>query len=225
MGLAFLALVGVLALVFGPSWWVRRTLRRYAEPADRYPGTGADFARHLLDRLGLERVRVELTELGDHYDPEAKAVRLRPEHHQRRSLAAITVAAHEVGHAIQDADGYAPLRFRTRLAAVALHAQRFSLALLLAAPLLGLVLRSRVLAVLLLALSLLGVFLATVLHLVTLPVEWDASFRRALPVLQRGGYLLPGDERHARRILWAAAVTYVAGSLVQLLVLLRLLRP
>ncbi|HRP97244.1 MAG TPA: zinc metallopeptidase, partial [Rhodocyclaceae bacterium] len=103
----------------GLGWWVQRTMRRYSEPADRYDGTGAQLARHLLERHGLGEVAVELSEIGDHYDLEARAVRLSPDNYHGRSLTAITVAAHEVGHALQHAQGYAPLRARERLVRVA----------------------------------------------------------------------------------------------------------
>ena len=108
-------IVVILALVFGPAIWVRRVLERYSLPADRYPGTGRQLARELLDAHGLQSVTVESTDQGDHYDPQAKAVRLMPDRFDGRSLTAITVAAHEVGHAVQDHTGYGPLRLRTRL--------------------------------------------------------------------------------------------------------------
>ena len=113
--LILLVVVALIAVVFGPSWWVKRIMTRYSEPADRYPGTGGELARYLLDQLGLTDVGAEITEQGDHYDPDAKCVRLTPDKFNGRSLTAITVAAHEVGHALQDASGYAPLRLRTRL--------------------------------------------------------------------------------------------------------------
>ena len=100
-----IALVLLFAILLGPGLWVRHVLRRYAEPADRYAasGTGAEFARHLLDRLQLRDVKVETTPQGDHYDPLARAVRLSAANHDGASLTAVTVAAHEVGHAIQHA--------------------------------------------------------------------------------------------------------------------------
>mgnify|MGYP000222879468 FL=1 len=110
-----IVIVVFLALLFGPAIWVRRVLERYSLPADRYPGTGRQLARQLLDAHGLGAVAVEATDQGDHYDPEAKAVRLTPDKYDGRSLTAITVAAHEVGHAVQDHVDYAPLRVRTRL--------------------------------------------------------------------------------------------------------------
>ena len=105
----------IISVVFGPGIWVQRVLSKYAEPANRYAGSGAQLARFLLNKNGLENVKVEQTTEGDHYDPGDKAVRLTPDKFEGHSLTAITVAAHEVGHALQDRDAYGPLRLRTRL--------------------------------------------------------------------------------------------------------------
>ena len=110
-----LMIVVLLALVFGPGLWVRRVIERYSKPADRYAGTGAQLARYLLDKLGMQHVTVETTDQGDHYDPAAKAVRLTLDKYEGRSLTAITVAAHEVGHAQQDAEGTVAMRARAFL--------------------------------------------------------------------------------------------------------------
>lgn len=203
----------LLALIYGPSLWVRRVMARYRTPEDRYPGTGAEFAGHLLKRLQLDHVRVESTEQGDHYDPMEKVVRLSPANHDGKHLTAVTVAAHEVGHALQDAIGYQPLMWRTRLAVFAAKAQRFGGFLLLAIPVLLILTRVPASAVMLLAAGLGSVGLAVLVHLITLPTEFDASFRRALPLLE-AGYLKPEDEPAARRILTAAALTYVAAALM-----------
>ncbi|NIP18266.1 MAG: peptidase [Xanthomonadales bacterium] len=207
----------ILAVVFGPGLWVRRVMARYSKPGDRYEGTGGELARHLLDRFGLESVSVEQTEQGDHYDPRDKAVRLTPDKHAGRSLTAVTVAAHEVGHALQDAEGYGPLKARTRLVTAARGAEKVGAGLLIAAPLIGLATK----AISITGLMLLGGFMslasAALVHLVTLPTEFDASFRRALPILEKGGYLHPPDRPHARRLLKAAALTYVSASLMSLL--------
>jgi hypothetical protein len=207
----------VLILVFGPGLWVQRVMRRYSEPADRYPGTGGELARHLLDGLGLPDVRVEQTEAGDHYDPRDRTVRLTPDKYGGRSLTAITVAAHEVGHALQDHHRYPPLRLRTRLVGATRHLERFGAAVLLASPFIGLVTRVPAAGLLTFLGGLLTLGSATVVHLVTLPTEIDASFSRALPILEQGGYLKPEDRPHARRLLTAAALTYVAASLMSLL--------
>lgn len=211
------AVVLLLLLIFGPGIWVSRVMAMYSQPADRYPGTGGEFARHLLDQLGLEHVKVEETDQGDHYDPIAKAVRLGTRRLNGRSLTAVTVAAHEVGHAHQDATGYAPLKWRTRLVNVAAPAQKAGAAMLMAAPFVGLVMRAPAVSLI----PILGGFLImgfnVLTHLVTLPTELDASFRRALPLLSEGGYLRSEDREPARRILTAAAWTYVAASLMTLL--------
>lgn len=216
MHLLLIAFV-ILAIVFGPGLWVRRVMERYSEPADRYPGSGAELARHLLRRHGLEHVTIERTEAGDHYDPQAKAVRLSPGNFDGRSLTAITVAAHEVGHALQDHQGFAPLRWRTRLVHATRGAERAGAALLMASPFLGMVTRAPGLGLMTFLGGLLSLGSSALVHLVTLPTELDASFVRALPILQRGDYLKKNDRPHARRILMAAALTYVAASLMSLL--------
>ncbi len=215
MHLLLLALV-VLAVVFGPGLWVRRVMQRYHEPADRYPGTGADLAVHLLKRYGLAHVRVERSDAGDHYDPQDKAVRLSPANYDSRSLTAITVAAHEVGHALQDAQGFAPLRWRTRLVRATHNAERVGAALLMASPFLGMVTRAPGIGLMTFLGGILSLGSSAVVHMVTLPTEFDASFVRALPILRRD-YLERADRPHARRILMAAALTYVAASLMSLL--------
>ena len=212
-----ISLAALLVLVFGPSWWVKRILQRYSEPADRYPGTGGELARHLLDELGLHDIGTEITEAGDHYDPDARCVRLTPDKFNGRSLTAITVAAHEVGHAHQDATGYAPLKWRTRLVKLAAPGERIGAGILMLAPVVTLLTRAPVAGLLMLLGGFLVLGLSTVIHLVTLPMELDASFGRALPMLEKGRFLKPGDEPHARRLLTAAALTYVSVSLVSLL--------
>lgn len=222
-------LVLLVGAVLLPQWWVKRVLARYRQPDDRYPGTGGELARHLLNRLGLESVLVERGDAGaDHYDPEARAVRLSPEHYDGASLTAVTVAAHEVGHAIQHADGYRPLVWRTQMVKGLQKWQRLGVVLLALMPVAILALRlpQAGLALLLLGLATLASGIAV--HLMTLPTELDASFRRALPLLDKGGYLKSEDRAPARRILTAAALTYVAASLMGLVNFwwwLRILRP
>jgi len=214
--LLFVVLAGC---VFFPSIWVRRVLAKYSEPTDRYrqQGSGAELARHLLDRFDLPRVKVEVSELGDHYDPVAKAVRLSPDNYAGHSLTAVTVAAHEVGHALQHAAGDTLFNTRQRLVKVAMQGERLGGVLLIAAPVLLLVTRLPQSGMLVLILAIGSLALGTLVHLVTLPVELDASYRKALPILEQGEYLHAGDLPHARRILKAAALTYVAGSLASLL--------
>jgi Zn-dependent membrane protease YugP len=207
----------VLGIVFGPAIWVRRVLDRYSEPEDRYPGTGEHLARTLLDASGLQQVAVEQTDQGDHYDPIAKTVRLSAGNFGGRSLTAITVAAHEVGHAIQDHVGYAPLRMRTKLVTATRRIEKLGAAILVVSPFLGLVTRVPSIGLVTLAAGLVTLGTAAVVHFVTLPTELDASFGRALPMLDRQRILKPVDRPHARRLLTAAALTYVSSALMSLL--------
>lgn len=222
MRIALLLLL-VAIIIFGPQWWTRRVFARFSEPRDDYPGTGAELARHLLDQLDMKQVKVETTEMpmGDHYDPEAKAVRLTPDKFSGKSLTAVTVAAHEVGHAIQDHTGYLPLTERSRLLRIAQGAEKVGAVIMLGIPVAAALTRVPAAGLLVLLAGMATMGISTLVHLVTLPVEWDASFRRALPVLKEGGYISREDLQGARRILTAAALTYVAASLASLLNLWR----
>ncbi len=214
----------LLLLLFGPRLWIQAVMRRHSRTRDDFPGTGGEFARHLLDRLHLNEVGLETSESGDHYDPAARVVRLTADKMAGKSLTAITVAAHEVGHALQDRLDYQPLRWRTRLALLAQTVQTLGNWLFILAPLATAATRAPSAAFLMLAAGVTSFASAALVHLVTLPVEWDASFRRALPLLEAGNYLSRKDQRAARQILTAAAFTYVAGSLASLLTLWRWIR-
>lgn len=219
----YIALIIVLlAVIFGPSLWVRRVMQRYRSPADLYPHSGAELARKLIADLKLDGVAVEQAPpRQDHYDPTAKAVRLSAENFGGRSLSALTVAAHEVGHALQDARGYRPLRLRTSLARLALITEKLGAGALMAIPVIGILTRSPAPMSLLLALGLGSLAVGVLVNLATLPVEWDASFSRALPVLKDGDYIPASHLPHARRLLTAAALTYLAASLASMLNLYR----
>lgn len=213
----YILIIGfVLLLVYGPSLWVRRVLAKYSQPEDRYRGTGAELVGHLKGILDLPRLGVERTEAGDHYDPDEGVVRLTADKYDGRSLTAVTVAAHEVGHALQDRDGYAPLRWRSRLVRVTHVAERAGAALLFGAPVLAAVTRVPAVGLFSLLGGLLTFGSSVLVHLVTLPTEFDASFNRALPIL-RQHILKTVDQPHAKRILTAAAMTYVAASLMAIL--------
>ena len=207
----------ILVIVFGPGIWVQRVLDRYSVPADRYSGTGAQLARHLLDKHGLQSVNVEATDQGDHYDPEAKVVRLTEDKFNGHSLTAITVAAHEVGHALQDHHGYAPLRMRTRLVKATRGVEKIGAGVLMASPFLGIVTRAPAVGLLTFAAGMLTLGTAALVHLITLPTEFNASFARALPLLDEHRILKRSDRSHAHKLLTAAALTYVSASLMSLL--------
>ena len=212
-----LPVVLIVALVFGPGWWVRKVMSRYSSPKNRYEGTGAQLARHLLDANELKSIKVEETTKGDHYDPVEKAVRLSQDNFNGRSLTAVTVAAHEVGHALQDAAGFAPLRVRTQLVMLTLPIQKLGAGILMLAPLIGVLTRVPQVSLLMVLGGFMSLGATSLVHMVTLPTELDASFKRALPMLENEGVLKPVDLPHARRLLKAAALTYLSASLASLL--------
>jgi Zn-dependent membrane protease YugP len=216
--MAYLLVIAmVLAIVFGPGIWVQRVLKKYSHPDDRYAGTGASLARHLLDRHGLQSVIVESTESGDHYDPIAKAVRLTPDKHDGRSLTAITVAAHEVGHAVQDHQNYPPLKWRTQLVKATGPIEKAGAAMPVISPFIGMLTHMPALGLVTILAGLITLATSAAVHFVTLPTEFDASFNRALPMLEKHRILKSPDGPHARKLLTAAALTYVSASLMSLL--------
>ena len=208
--------VMLLAAIIGPRLWFGHVMRRHSAERPDFPGTGGELARHLLDNAGLADVPVEVTDRGDHYDPGARAVRLSAAHHNGRSLTAVAVAAHEVGHALQDRDGYAPLSARTDWVRLLLPIQRVGSLFFALSPFGGVFGGPGVLVV-----SLITAFVCMALpvfvHLMTLPVEYDASYGRALPILAMGGYVPAEDMPAVRQVLGAAALTYLAASLISMI--------
>ena len=204
------------ALIFGPRLWVRHVLNQHHRGDDDVAMTAGELARQLLDRQQLHSVQVETTDMGDHYDHHRKAVRLNRDKIDRKTLTAVTTAAHEVAHALQDASGYGPFVWRTRLVKVAQVAVEVGSVMLLAVPVTALVTRRPVPPVVVgtAAISVLGAGVAT--QLAALPSELDASFGRALPML-RDGVISAGQARDARKILVACSLTYIASSLAAVL--------
>ncbi len=220
-------LIAVLVVLFAglmyfPSYWVTRVLKKYHSPDDLFPGTGGELAVHLLKQLNIEDVKVEQTDPGqDHYDPTDRTVRLSPDNFSGRSLTAITIAAHEVGHAIQHASGYHFFRLRHSLVKISHVTEKLGSVIILAMPVVTLMSRSPTIGGLAFLLGISGIAFGTLVHFVTLPVEWNASFGRALPLLRSDNYISEAQSRHSHRILKAAALTYVSGSLASLLNLYR----
>lgn len=216
-------ILGILLLlvIYGPQFWARTTFKRYNKPSPHFPGTGGELARHLLDKFELHNVLVEVSDIGDHYDPTSRTVRLSPDNYDAKSLTAITVAAHEVGHAVQHSQNHPMLTLRSKLVRVAVIAEKMGSIAIIAIPFVTAISRSPSLGLLLFIVALGSMLISTIVHLVTLPVEWDASFGKALPVLKAGNYIDSQELKGAEKILRAAAFTYVAGSLASLLNLWR----
>ena len=211
----------VFAVIFGPSLWVKFVMRRYSTEKPEMPGTGGELAKHLIKRFSLKDVEVETTELGDHYDPIEKKVRLSREHYESKSLTAVAIAAHEVGHAIQDHQGDKRLATRTKMAPVVDVVARWSVAIISLSPVIGIITRHPMPFSLLLFLGLSGFIARMMIHAVTLPIEFDASFSKALPILREGNYVSQSNEKAVSQILRAAALTYVSAALADILNLSR----
>ncbi len=211
-----LILIVILVLIYWPQHWVKKVLNEHHRQPEDFPGTGGELARHLLDRFDLQHVKVETTNQGDHYDPTSQTVRLTPDKHDGKTLTSITVAAHECGHALQHAAAEPLFLWRSRMAWISIWSGRIGSFLIFAAPFLVLISRAPSVAILNIVAAFLIMGVAIIVQFITLPVELDASFNKALPLLE-SGYIKPEQHAAARKILKAAAWTYVAASLASLL--------
>lgn len=200
-------LIGIVAFVASMAiqGWLRSTYGTWSKRVNSAGLNGRDVAMAILRANGLDEVRVESVqgELSDHYDPTKRVVRLSAGNYGRASVAGMAVAAHEVGHAIQHARGYAPLKVRHAILPAASIGTRFGPILAVMGLFLG--------SFGLLQIGILLFAAAVLFHLVTLPVEFDAS-RRALVQLEQLGLVTPQDKGGARSVLTAAAMTYVAAA-------------
>ncbi|MCP8616684.1 zinc metallopeptidase [Salirhabdus salicampi] len=210
--LLYFAVLLILPLM--ASMRVRSTYNKYSKIANSSQMTGAQVARKILDDNGLYNVTVEEVRghLTDHYDPRTKTVRLSSDNYHRHSQAAAAIAAHEVGHAIQDAEEYAFLRFRHALVPVASFGSNLSYILIFAGLIMG--------ATEMFLFGIIFMAAAVLFQVVTLPVEFNAS-TRAMDHLVSSGVIRNYEERETKKVLSAAALTYVAGAVVALLELLR----
>ena len=210
-----------LILSLWASWRVNSTFKRYSSQLSANHISGSDAAKRVLAQNGVHNVKVERVpgNLTDHYDPKANIIRLSDSVYDSTSTAAIGVACHEAGHAVQYASGYAPIKLRAAIIPITNFGSRLAMPLIL----LGILLSS------------LGAFSYTVVYLgigcfalslifqiITLPVEFNAS-RRAINAIKSGGILTPEEQKGAQKTLSAAAMTYVAATAVALAQLLRLL--
>ncbi|MFT5132458.1 MAG: Zn-dependent membrane protease YugP [Gammaproteobacteria bacterium] len=211
-------LILLLTIIFVPQIWTKAIFKRYSTELEQLPGTGGELAQHLIDKLHLKDVKVELTESeGDHYDPENKTVRLSPKVFNSKSLTAVVIAAHEIGHALQHASAYRPLYLRWHMAKAVALSEKIAAMMLVAFPFAAILTKLPLVGGLMLFLGMMILFLPVMFHLITLPVELDASFNRALPILEHGNYLPESAMPIARKILMAAAFTYLSASLASVL--------
>ncbi|MDZ4841381.1 MAG: zinc metallopeptidase [Hyphomicrobium aestuarii] len=217
MVIIILVLVAAVALIALPQLWVHQTIEKHAKERPDLPGTGGEFARHVLDGMKLQHVKVEPTELGNHYDPEARAVRLEPRFFSGRSVSAVAIAAHEVGHAMQHAVELPMFERRLRIAKQAQALTWIAQACLWSAPIFIILNKGVTALVLNIAGFALVGLLSFAVQALTLPVEFDASFKRAMPLLKDGRFLAQRDLGAAHELLRAAAYTYVAALIRSLI--------
>ena len=217
-----LLMIPAMILAFYAQNKVQSTYRKYSEILSASRRSGREIAETILRQNGINDVSVEQGHgfLSDHYDPVNKRVRLSPHNYSEPSIAAISVAAHEVGHAIQHAHGYVPLQFRTMLFPVANIGTSAAWLFILGGLFFGAGIK--VAGISLLDIGIVLFSFGVLFQLVTLPVEFDAS-RRALVQLNQLGLVAPQEQQGAKKVLDAAALTYVAAATAAILELVRLL--
>ena len=209
--------------MFGPYWLAEYVLKKYNQ-VEYFSGNGFDFVRFALNELNITHIKVEKSPVGDHYSPDKKMIGLTEKNCGKRSLTAVVVAAHELGHAIQDDIGYKPLHIRMHLANIAEKMRKLGFALIILMPFVTLITRVPAAGFFSLLTGLLIVVAPVFVHLITLPVEFNASFEHAIPLLVKGNYIPEDDYPAAKRILLACSFTYVASSLFSILYAWRRMR-
>lgn len=213
---SMILLIPAIIISFWAQTRISSTYNKYSEVRTINGYTGQQIARMMLDAAGLFDVRIEVvnSKLGDHYDPSSRILRLSPDVYSGGTISSAGIAAHEVGHAIQHKEKYAPLVIRNSIVPVVNIGSNISWVLFLAGLLLGFK-----------GLTILGILLfsgVVIFQLITLPVEFDAS-NRALNILQARGILYGDETRGAKKVLNAAAMTYVAATLMAISQLIRLI--
>lgn len=213
--LSLLLIIGATIITLGASGYIKTNYNRYKKVNVKRGLTGYDVAREILDRNNLSHIMIIETqgELTDHYDPNKKVVKLSHDVYHGKSIASVSVASHECGHALQDKDGYAFLKFRSSIVPLVNFSSKIGYIAIMAGLLLGI-----------LNLIWIGIAFELVIlifQLVTLPVEFDAS-HRALSLIKEYGMV--GDNEHdgAKKMLTSAALTYVASVIATIMELLRL---
>lgn len=218
------AVLGIVLLIaiYAPSVWVRMVMNKYSKEDPNMRGTGGELAVHLIDRFKLEGVNVEeTTPMNDHFDPSSNTVRLSPDNYKGRSLTAVAVSAHEVGHAIQFNRKEAISQLRGQYIPKAILINKIGIGIVMLMPLVGLITRVPHAAIITVVAGVLAMLVSALMYLIVLPEEWDASFNKALPILIDGEYIDENQEQAVRKILKAAALTYFSAALANILSLWR----
>lgn len=214
----YLIIILVAAIILLPGIWVKKTISKYTEEIPDLPGTGGQFAEHLIKKFNIQDIKVEQgEENGDHYSPKEKRIRLSPVIFNGKSISAIAIAAHEVGHAIQYDRKESITLLREKLTPLAFVAEKISLGLLALSPILVMLFKVPQIGIFAILAAVCSLVLSVLVQFIILPMEWDASFNKALPIIEQGQYLEKDEIPAARKILRAAAMTYVAATLSSIL--------
>ncbi len=219
----YLFLISIISLlVYAPQLWIRFVIKKHSAELSQLPGTGGELAEHLIRHFGIKDVGVEKTQANqDHYSPEDKKVRLSPNVYDGRSLSAIAIAAHEVGHAIQFFRQDKVTQLGNRFMPLAMIIEKISIGIMFAIPVVTAILKVPHAAVLTALVGVIGMLASVLFQLMVLPMEWDASFNKAMPILIKGEYISEEQVPAIRSVLRAAAFTYVAAALANILSLWR----
>ena len=212
----FLIIIAAIlaVLIYLPSFWVRHVMSKNNKELVGLPGTGGELAEHLIKRFELSGIKVEETEpFRDHFDPQNQTVRLSTANYHGKSLTAVAVAAHEVGHAIQFHRKEEIFKLRSKYMPTARALSQIGIGIMWSFPILGFILRSPLAVGLVIGCSLLLQIIGALAYLIILPEEWDASFNKALPILIEGEYVTADQIPKIRTVLKAAAITYFSAAL------------
>lgn len=211
-------------LIYGPFLWVRFVMWRHSTEIDAMPGTGGELAIHLVERLELSDIKVEMGEEGqDFYSPDEKLISLSPIVFNGRSLTAVAVATHEVGHAIQFSRNEPVSQLRGKYLGGAFRIKRIGSGILLCIPIVTIVVKVPQVILITAIIGMVTMIASALMYLAVLPEEYDASFNKALPILEKG-YVSSEHLPAVRQVLTAAALTYFASALADTIRLWRWLR-
>lgn len=207
--------LSLVLLLAAPKLWARYVFYKYSRQRADIPGTGEQFARHLIERLNLVRVKLQQARNRSHYNPFTKVICLTEQTMQARSLTAVVRTAFEVGHALQDRKDASLLKFRDGLLQLARLGEQVGSGALITAFIMALIVPP--VAGLLLFIALVSMLTGAAVHLILVPIEWQAGFVFALPVLSESRYISAKDEVAVRQLLVACAFSRLAYALANLL--------
>lgn len=207
----------ILIAIYGPQYWVKYVFKKYNSTQYQMPGNGKQFIEHLFKHFQFKDIQITSSGDSDYFDPSNLTLNLQEKLINNSSLTSIVVAAHEVGHVIQHYEKNYWFRLRQKLAKSSVPINKISSIAILLFPFVALITKSPVFGLLFFLFGFSGLIMTVLIHLVTLPVEFDASFNKALPILKKGEYITSEQEKAAKEILQAAALTYISAALANLL--------